>query len=77
MMTALELLSDMPDCGCATGEGGCMQEFEWVAKRAREEVREAAALAAIDAGAEGFYDHTAAATTDRIVAAIRALPVQP
>jgi len=50
-------------------------DLETIVSMAREDMRAAARLAAIDAGADGFYDHSAADATDRIVATIEALPL--
>jgi hypothetical protein len=62
------------------GDIFCCHDLELVAARAREEMREAAALAAIDAAVDGFYDESADKVTKRIldaIRAIRALPVKP
>jgi len=91
MKTALELLGhvgQLDETGDSTGceAPGCKvcdpdrdtgRLLELVAERAREEMREAAARTAIDAGADGVYDASADAATRRIEAAIRALPVKP
>jgi hypothetical protein len=51
--------------------------MEHVAQRAREELIREADRAANDAAAMGFHDQSASDCADRIVAAIRALPVKP
>ncbi len=76
--TAMELLGHSgcgPNCCCHEVDQNTRIAMEEVAQRARKEMRSEAVLAAIDAAAEGFHDKSASDCADRIVAAIRALPV--
>ena len=77
MKTAMALLVGRPDCGCV--DAGCGHELEWVAKRAREEMREAAATAMagrfVEVNLPVKYLDEVKNVIDQYVAIIRALPV--
>ncbi len=74
LKTALELLGDD---GCKRHPGRwCRCDIDLLIRRAREEMIREFVAVAYDAGADGIHDRSAADATDRIVAAICALPTE-